>query len=306
MASVDIGLWLAGFLPKQPSFFAHKHVNWFICLPLCLLICCCLKSAVLSSPDLAFCQQTGRQHCFCWSWWSCQGMRWLWPPQPSGAWGGYQKPPLATPGSGAAWSRHITWAFSCCVCGRTPDTCRWGGDEPESWAGPWLNSWSAFKHNGAGASLIGDGINSETSDVLNLPVRNQETQIQSKVILKGLGFFHSRESRQVKYKGMESQWFLWDRNTSTQRCFFPFSVDITPLSLLPYLFPFILLILGHCIEVQGTLLLHTRKEKEKLRKPVPRLQLNTAGYSSVGIEGNMIEQFPAGRLPSSGTTSMLH
>lgn len=105
--------------PKQPSFFARKHISWFICLPLCLLIHCHWKSAVLSSPGLAFCHQTGRQHRFAGAAGEGGGS---W--SAVGCWVGAQKslwPPLA------AWGRLATAAFSCPVSGRTPDTCCPGG-----------------------------------------------------------------------------------------------------------------------------------------------------------------------------------
>jgi len=42
------------------------------------------------------------------------------------------------------------------VCGQSPGTCRPGRDGLQSRARPWLNSWSVFKHNSAGAFLIGE------------------------------------------------------------------------------------------------------------------------------------------------------
>lgn len=93
------------------------------------------------------------------------------------------------------------------------------------------------------------------SDVLKLPVRNQETQIHSKVILKGWVFSicvqqQSIQTDEIRGDGQSAVPLRQKHfDTTVGLVFFPLPVEITPLSLSPCLFPFVLEIFGHCIEV---------------------------------------------------------
>lgn len=121
--------------------------------------------------------------------------------------------------------------------------------------------------------------------MVELPVRNQETQIRSKVILKGC-FFQlcaAAESIQIdeiledgksvvplRQKHFNTTFFSWNHFTECITLTFP--IHLTNIWTLD--------------RSECRVLYSCTPER---RKPMLRLQLNTAGYSSTEGEGNMIE-----------------